>query len=92
MEVIQVVLYMGAHEVSQRIGGPRADCIVLHSAYVQLHPINLFRIDNFCNNALMINMSERVATAWEEKNLLHDLQENEEEDVPPTNAISSDDS
>ena len=40
----------------------------------------------------MINMSERVATAWEEKNLLHDLQENEEEDVPPTNAISSDDS
>ena len=28
----------------------------------------------------------------EKKNLLHDLQENEEEDAPPTNAISSDDS
>jgi hypothetical protein len=65
---------------------------VLHSAYVQLHPISLFCIDNFRNNAAVIDMPERVATAWEEKNLLHDLQENEEEDAPPTNPISSDDS
>lgn len=84
MEVIQVVLHMGAHDgFLQRIGGSRLDYIVIHSACHQLHPFSCSFIDNFCFNDLMINMPERVATDLEEMYLLHDLYEEGEKGGTP---------
>ena len=57
-----------------------------------MHPISRFCIDNFRISALVINMSERVATILEKMYPLFDLQKNEEKDAPPANAISSDES
>jgi hypothetical protein len=85
MEVIQLVLFVGASDILHRIRNMGVHCIILYQIYKNVEPIHCLCLDTFSDNALIINGPERITTTLEEKYLLQDLQGNEEKGVLSTN-------
>ena len=50
------------------------ECTILDQIYKNANHIHYLCLDTFCDNVVIINGPTRIATAFEEKYLLHDLQ------------------
>ena len=63
MEVIEIMLYRGAHEFLKWITSIEVTDEMFEMIYKDVHPIYDFFYDNFHENALVINYNKRISTA-----------------------------
>ena len=70
VEVLQFVLLAGADEVLHYILDLEIRDVILDTIYIELQPIHSFCLDNFCDNALVVNEQERIASVQEVEKLL----------------------
>ena len=72
MNIIEILLHIGASEILRRINNTRMKCILLETIYEKVHPIHCFFLDNFRDNVFVKNGLEWITTTLGETNLLHD--------------------